>query len=303
MDVPQLEPPVKPVIGIAHAAFATGRTESLARLLAQIGPQGVTPYVQVSETPEHAQVWARRLWTWAAEEGNNGAPAILLNDDVDVSPDLVSRVDAMTDALPGEILSLHCQLPAAKSLSEAGIAWIRSYWLSGPGYVLPPGVPTKLEEWISATPAHILNKWNEDGYANLWSWGRRRPIFHCLPALVQHRTEIPSTLGYDKHTLRVAVVDWRHPLFAAGLPQVSLDGPAPFIENPWMTTEILASIEAMRDGVAPRVKAGVCWWCRERPMKFKSASTGAMICGPCVNACISAALGVAPTPPKQEAYP
>jgi hypothetical protein len=280
---------MRPVIGIAHAAFAEGRRWGLERLVGQLKEQGVEPYVQVSETPEHAQVWARRLWAWAATQN---APAILLNDDVTVSPDLVSRVDEMTDVLPDELISLHCQLPAAKSLAEAGVTWLRSYWTSGPGYVLPPGVPAKLEDWISHTPSTILGKWNEDGYCNMFSFSRRRPQFHCLPALVQHDCDIPSTLGYDKHTLRVATVDWADPLFASGLPQVRLDGPAPFVDNPWMTVTTLIALEALRDmpGV-PLPSAGLCFMCKERPPKFNSASTGAGVCGSCVSACVAASMG------------
>lgn len=287
---------MKPVIGIAHASFAEGRAEGLARLRAQLDPQGATVYVQVSDTKEHAQVWARRLWAWAAAQDS---PAILLNDDVTVSPDLVARVDAMTDILPNEIIALHSQLPAARSLAEAGVTWLRSYWCSGPGYVLPRSVSSKLDEWVGDTAKPILDAYNEDGYLQMWAWGRRRPIWHCLPALVQHDTEIASTLGYDKHTLRVAVVDWTDPLYAAGLPKMTIDSPAPFIENPWMSTETLMALEAKRDMHGGPDK--MCWWCMRSSANFSSAVTGAWICATCIHVCVGASLGVAQKMPQQAA--
>ena len=286
MVVGLVGPAVKPCIAIAHAAWSPGRAETLARLIAELEPQGVKPYVQVSEQKEHAQVWARRLWAWAAQQEG---PAILLNDDVWVSPDLVARVDAMTDILPDEILSLHCQLPAARELAEAGVTWLRSYWASGPAMVIPKSVSPQLEEWMAKMPKSLLGKWNEDGYLQLWAWSRRRPMFHCLPALVQHDVDVPSSLGYDKHTLRSAVVDWRDSLYAEdGLPEVRLDGPAPFVENPWMTTDTLMWMEAVMDGLMAK---GLCVMCQKTPIKFTSHISGCGVCGPCVAQCVTAAVG------------
>jgi hypothetical protein len=275
---------MRPIVGIAHAAWAEGRADGLMRLLRELEPQGVKPHVQVSTEKEHAQQWAVRLWQWAAKQD---APAILLNDDVSVSPELVDAVDRMTDALPDEIISLHCQLPVAKSLAEAGVPYLRTFWLSGPGYVLPRGVAAQLVDFVPTIPKRLRDQWNEDGYAQMWSWGRRRAIVHSLPALVQHDTEIPSTLGYDNHTLRVATADWRsYPVPKDATPRA----PMPFVENQWMSRQNLLTLEAERDYSQNPVPPRRCWWCQANPVKFTSASTGAGICGECVANCATAAL-------------
>ena len=275
---------VRPVIGIAHAAWSEGRADDLMRLLAQLDPQGIKPHVQVSTEKEHAQQWAVRLWQWAATQDS---PAILLNDDVDVSPNLVDAVDRMTDALPDEILSLHCQLPVAKTIAEAGLPYLRSYWASGPGYVLPTGSAAELVRFVPTIPDRLRNAYNEDGYIQMWTWGRRRPIFHTVPALVQHDVVIPSTLGYDHHTLRVATADWR----SYPVPRdARLANPAPFFENPWMSRQNLLTLEAERDYQMNPIPPRKCWWCQSAPVKFTSAQTGAGMCGSCVTTCVQAAM-------------
>jgi hypothetical protein len=275
---------VKPVIGIAHSSWAEGRADGLARLLAQLEPQGVKPHIQVSTEREHANQWALRLWRWAAEQD---APAMLLNDDVSVSPELVIAVDRMTDALPDELISLHCQLPVATSLAEAGVPYLRTYWLSGPGYVIPRGAAGPMVAYAETIPKRLKDLYNEDGYGQLWAWSMRRPIFHCLPALVQHDTDIPSTLGYDKHTLRVATADWRkYPVPA----DATVRAPVPFYDNPWMGRQNLLTLEAERDFQQNPVPPRRCWWCQQRPVKFTSAATGAGMCGECVTVCVQAAM-------------
>jgi hypothetical protein len=237
-------------IGIAHAAFLPERVESRRALLRVIPVvPGVPVHVSMSTEREHARVWARRLWQWAAEV--DAESTILLNDDVSVAPELVDAVIAMTDALPGEIISLHTQLPAARSLAEAGQRWLRSYWCSGPGYVLPRGVARRLVEWLDACPTALAEHWNEDGYCQMLAWSQRRPIWHCIPGLVQHDVSVPSTLGYDNDPLRTTCVPWTDPLFA-GLdlraPEMwRPDGPSTFVENPWMTTQQLVPLEHQYD--------------------------------------------------------
>lgn len=234
-------------VAIAHAAWAEDRKAPLDRLLEQLDAQGAKPLLFASTHREHASVWWIRILRELAQDARQGPDAwIVLNDDVDVSPKLLEHVAAMLVHLPDEILSLHTQLPAAKSLAELGANYLRSYWASGPGYVLPRGTPKKILEWYAQMPRIQRESWNEDGWLNLFSYMRRRPIWHSIPALVQHRTEVRSTLGYDDHTLRTATVDWRD--MAAILEHKGKrwwrpEAPAPFLENPWMTTDQLVGLE------------------------------------------------------------
>ncbi|MBA0085952.1 MAG: hypothetical protein HRJ53_13215, partial [Acidobacteria bacterium Pan2503] len=221
-------------VGIAHASFLPERKASLERVIKQLGgSENPLICVSYSETREHARIWARRLWEWAATRQEDFV--VLLNDDVDLCPDFLQVCRAMLSHMEGEIVSLHSQLPAARSIFAAGGRWLRSYWCSGPGYALPRGVAKRLLEWMDHTPSTLLDAYNEDGYVNMFAWGTRRPIWHCLPALVQHDTRVPSTLGYDGHPMRRAEIDWtsfevRHLHSSNGW---RLDESAPFVECPW----------------------------------------------------------------------
>jgi hypothetical protein len=154
--------------------------------------------------------------------------------------------------VPDEILSLHCQLPAAESIASAGGNYLRSYWASGPGFVLPRGMARKLLEWLAKCPPTLRDQWNEDGWINMFAWAQRRPIWHPLPALVQHDTRVPSTLGYDKDPLRAAVVDWTNEHIVKALEHKGkrywrVGAPAPFIDNPWMPMRDLVRLEHQYD--------------------------------------------------------
>ena len=240
-------------VAIAHAGFDERRAAPFTRLVKQLDAQGAKPLTFVSPQREHAQAWAVNMWAELARrdvDGQGPDAWIVLNDDVEVCPRLLEFVEAARLHLGEEILSLHCQLPASKSVVEAGGKYLQSYWASGPGYVLPRGTARKVLDYFAAMPRAMRDAWNEDGYLNMFAWSRRRPIWHLLPALVQHDTKVPSTLGYDDHTLRTAVVDWNTmapELVHFGKRYWRPDGPAPFVENPWMTTAQLVELEHQYD--------------------------------------------------------
>lgn len=243
---------------IPHAAWAEGRKESLSRLVEQLERQDMRPLIVASTEREHAQVWAPRAWRAAVERDADAT--IFLNDDVDVAPDLLAVVRVMAELLPDEIISLHSQLPVTKALAEAGQRWVRCYWASGPGYCIPRAMTAKILEWMVGLPKSFLDLYNEDGYLSMYAYGMRRPIWHCIPALVQHRVEVASTLGYDDHPLRVAVVDWKsHPLAKEASDALDLSArafwlptsPPTWVENPWLTTVRLQQLEAGPEPTKP----------------------------------------------------
>ncbi len=225
----------KLIIGIAHAAWLPERKETLARLLEQLAssPKFDVPFrVFASAEREHASVWARRLWAWAAE---HDAHAVLLNDDVEVCPDFIGVVRGMIEAKPDQVLSLHASPPKEHHIHDP---WFRSYWLTGPGYVLPPGVARELLEWSETIPKAMLESINEDNLAIHWAWEKQRPMYCAVPAIVKHDTSVKSSLGYDLHPLRVASLLWDDPCFGlVHFDRVDLwdEGAAPFAPNPWMS--------------------------------------------------------------------
>lgn len=192
---------------IAHAPWAEGRKDALSKMLASLDrPEAV---VFSSPKKEHAFEWAQRIWRWCARQNAEGDPSdwLILNDDLDVHPRLCQAVEAAIVAVPGRILCFHTNAPIAPELARMGQRWLESYWLTGPAYVLPFGFAGRLVEWCNAQGAAI---WlgNEDSAAMEWMWSVKEPAWHSIPALVQHRTEVPSTLGYDKHPMRTSLVPW-----------------------------------------------------------------------------------------------
>lgn len=271
---------MKIAIGIAHAEFLPDRRASLARLLRQ----APAAHVSVSKEREHASVWAKRLWEWAAEQDADAT--ILLNDDVTIHPQLVEAVAAMAAAIPGETIALHTSVPVAQSLALIGERWLRCYWLTGPGYVLPRGGAQRLLDWSAAAPRSVVATVNEDAIGIHEAWSRQRPIWGAIPALVEHDVSVPSTLGYDNHVLRKSCVPWTAPHFA----RAPVTDPAYWkplgepvlVENPWMTRDSMARIERL-------VRAGhsLCFMCLARPGTVGSSASDAMICLPCLSSCFA----------------
>lgn len=276
-------------IGIAHAGFLPERKPGLARLLEQIDnyprPQhGGNVHVSRSLVREHASVWAKRLWEWAATQEADAV--VLLNDDVTLCPNFVQTVQAMVAAVPDQVIALHCTAPVAPSLAAAGEQWLRSYWLTGPAYILPRGAAKRLLEWVANAPKSLIASVNEDNVIMHWAWSEQRPIWHSLPALVQHDVSVPSTLGYDNHPMRQSNVAWDSPHFK-GESFINAEDWAPkaepvMVQCPWMSNEAFSRVERAYQSVPQ-----LCCFCHARAGQLGSA-TGAVICGPCLSNCVNA---------------
>lgn len=176
---------------IAHAAWDPSRRAHAAKMLERIpGAELVCSYER-----EHARVWFRRVLQKAGDE-----PFCMLNDDVDVCENFPAVIDQLAEAAPGRMIALHCTAPVGPSLIMCCERWLSSYWMTGPGMIFPD--PTGLLAWLDKQPEWFFQSRNEDNAVMSYAWHLREPILHCLPAVVQHRTEIRSTLGYDNHDLR-----------------------------------------------------------------------------------------------------
>jgi hypothetical protein len=263
------------IVGIAHAAFVPERRDTLQRLMARV-PDA---HVMRSERREHASVWARRLWEWAAQ--HDDAHALLLNDDVMVPRGIVDIVRAMVAAVPDHVIALHTTAPAARSLITSGERWLRSYWLTGPGYVLPPGVARRLLEFASSHPT-LAAAVNEDNLVMHWAWHEQRPIWHSLPALVEHDTSVSSTLGYDHHPGRVTTVPWHaHVVTLDDVDAWRPTGEPVLVECPWMPRAQLAATER----AMYRSGGAICGMCMERA-PIVGRPGGLQLCGTCVTAMV-----------------
>jgi hypothetical protein len=208
---------------IAHAPWAPGREASLARLRERLPPSVV---VLASRGPEHAAIWARRVWEKAAR---HDGPVCILNDDVRVDVDAIERAHA---AVPDEPLSLCANNPNV--LQHPGAPWIRCYHYSGPGVVLPKGAAADLLSFVYTLPWSVLSRMNEDNIAIEWAWSRQRPFWYPLPSPVSHDVSVPSTLGYDNHPHRDSVA-----LGPARDFTVADKDAVPFVELSWADTRAL----------------------------------------------------------------
>jgi hypothetical protein len=243
---------------VAHAAWIPERRESLRRLLGQLG-EDVT--VSASQGPEHASVWGRRAWEWAARQDEH---VLLLNDDVLVHPELRRICEAMIEAVPDECLSLHTNVMGAAAEAMFGHHWCRCYWYTGPAVILPPARVKSLLAWIYRAPWAYLSRTNEDNAAIQWAWGEQRPFWCAIPAPVVHDTAVRSTLGYDDHAWRVPSVPWTaHEFAGARLTDPAwwrVESPPPCVPNPWAPAE---KLEHVRRVLTTR-GAQLCALCQDR---------------------------------------
>jgi hypothetical protein len=243
---------------VCHAAWAPGRRESLQRLQEALGEDVV---VSLSSGPEHASIWGRRAWEWAARQDEH---ALVLNDDVIPHPRLRAICEAMIEAMPDECISLHTNVPGAIDAAAAGHHWVRCYWYTGPAVILPAARVRSLLAWLYRCPWHFQSRTNEDNLAIHWAWSEQRPFWCAIPAPVDHDTGVRSTLGYDDHAWRRPAVPWSSYLWA----DAPLTEPAwwrapvapPCAPNPWLSD---ATLEAMRR-VLVEPGAQLCHFCQER---------------------------------------
>jgi len=270
----------RPIVVIAHAAFDPDRAAPLARLVAQLEAQGVSPVIFKSEVREHARIWAMRVWRNVAALGSPDAPddaqstpVVILNDDVEVPDEFVEAIcevvrvaRAHADAYGQRSvapISLHVQHPAARELGQRGEAFARSYSYTGPGVVLTPALARSLVEWADAHPDAWRTQ-NEDGVANAWAWDRQIPFLTTIPALVKHDTRVPSTLGYDGHAMRTSSVPYDDPavVHPRDLTSWTTRTAPEWLPHPWMTEGTMRALCAKRAPSSPSAsdakKARVC---------------------------------------------
>lgn len=279
-------------VGIAHASFAPGRRDSLHKLLQQLWSAGVhSPVVQTSLEPEHATVWAIRIWEWADKINKH---AVILNDDVDIEHlDFKNVIEAVIVAAPNDIISLHGQGNDLVVLAFEGKRWAKSYNYSGPAVILPPGAARRLINFWKSNPSLLnVDGVNEDNIAAQCMWLHKQPALITIPALVKHQTNVPSTLGYDNLELRSSRIPWTHHSFD----HLDLANPKtwevkdpPWVENPWFSASHLELLHRQRLGLSTKSQprqAEECAFCggpARGNRVARSRSTGNALCSNCLS--------------------
>lgn len=271
------------LIAIAHAEWAPGRKEGLARLLKQV-PNAL---VVTSTVKEHASVWAPRLWRAAYEKSEPDGSiedaclewCVFLNDDVEIAPPEV--IELMLQAVPDEVwgVSLATVQKEARKLYGEGHRYLASYLATGPAYAIRRETLPELADFYDKLPEGMRKKMNEDEVLSHFAWSKQQPFFHCLPALVEHDTKIPSTLGYDNHPMRIAEILWDE-VPSGELLKWHVSESIPYVNHAWMGEGRMRAVRAaLNGGVAGDVN--ICVFCAERQVLITSPKTGAGLCGQC----------------------
>jgi hypothetical protein len=266
---------------VAHCAWSQERYASVNRMLKEL-PEATTCS---SERPEHAYTWARRVWRFIADDDE---ATVLLNDDVLLHPEFAEICRAMVAALPGELISLHSNMPGAVEAAKSGHHWCRCYWYTGPGVIVPPAVAQELVEFWDNLPWGYATRVNEDVVAILRAWEKQHPIYCAIPAPLIHDTLTSSTLGYNEHANRTPTVPWTE-FTPDGADLISPDywaptGNEPFCENPWMPA---SKMETIRRALAePGVN--MCVMCISAPAAIGSNEVG--LCRNCLARCTYGAI-------------
>ena len=269
---------------VAHCAWSPERKATCARIYKQL--DGHDLFISESSRPEHAYLWARRLWEMAAGYSD---PTVFLNDDVILHPQFADIVEAMVAGNPGETLSLHSNMPGALDAAKAGHHWCRTYWLTGPAYILWPETARELLDYWDDLPWSYATRVNEDVVGIMHAWTNQHPIHCAIPAPVIHDTLTSSTLGYDAHANRTPTVPWTtHTPEGADLTSPDYwkpTGNEPTVDNPWMP---VAKMETLRRTLAEG--QAVCFMCIAAPGEVGTKEVA--LCKRCVARCSNAAMGV-----------
>jgi hypothetical protein len=251
-------------LAIPHAPWVPGRGESFARLMRELksvdAPCLLIDHAVFGEK-EPNWSWSRKLWSWGMFGKHDYL--VQLQDDVLVAPAFWAALSAMLTALPDQVIGLESAHPAMRTLSRDGHRWCTSRaWMVGVGYVIPRAALAELMKFRESFDAEA-RRTNEDEFIARWCVATGRSVWHPMPTIIDHDTDVASTYGNDAHTHRRPVVTWRD------YSSRELSEPAfwkPSEDVPMVTNPHLES----------------CWGCAEEPAEGTFAKTGLKLGRNCV---------------------
>lgn len=183
--------------------------------------EGDHAYSRAERWQQKAKVdWALEQWRWSAREGMVGTGAthhVFMTDDLNLAPGFWGLLSAMVAAHPDEPIGLLSNHPKGPQLAAQGYSGYRTNsWLVGPAYVLPHDHLVRFLAWFEALPD---GRWtepgtkayrNDDSSINEWitNGGGGERCWHPLPTIIEHRSDIGSTVGHGDQYSRERV-SWR----------------------------------------------------------------------------------------------
>ena len=195
-------------LAIPHTPWKTERRESLERLTDALEIGDGQPFLHHFRTfcdREANYVWSEKLWTWAA--GSGCSHLLQLQDDAIVAPNFWTHLRAMVEANPLHVIGLEAAHPHGPNVE--GCWYATTDMLIGVGYIVPIPALREFLEWRGKLRKGAVESLNEDQMLGLWCFVTERFIYHPVPTLIDHDTEIPSTYKNDDHQHRRPTVTWR----------------------------------------------------------------------------------------------
>ena len=127
-----------------------------------------------------------------------------LQDDVIVDGQFWPNLRAMLAAVPDQIIGLESVHQASQMLYEAGHNWYTTNdGLIGVGYVIPRDVLRMFLEWrATMLRPEGYKHVSEDTLIDMFCLSTGRKVWHPIPTIIDHDTDLPSTYGNDSHTHR-----------------------------------------------------------------------------------------------------
>lgn len=255
-------------LAIPHTPWVPARVESLNRLTSQLFPLPEQTCIFSEQEPNWS--WSLKVWEWGAESGADHL--VQLQDDVIACPKFWDILNAMITAVPDQMIGLQGSHFAFRSLAREDVRWARSRaWMVGVGYVVPRAILEELVAFRKGLPEIIAKAINEDDLMSRFAVETKREIWHPIPTIIDHDTEIESTYNNDNHQFRRPTVTWREygPNELTTPEFWKPSGEPPLIANPHMA---------------------LCWFCHSEPGIAASAPTGARIGKECASKTVSALL-------------
>lgn len=261
-------------LGIPHTPWIPERVESLKRLREQLASPRHEFFMKTRMYSEFSEKepnwsWSKKLWDWGLE--TEATHLLQLQDDVQVAPNFWDALNAMIANVPDGVIGLQGAHPKFRTISNDGHRWaVSNAWMVGVGYVIPR---SKLKELIQFRDVYeeAALKTNEDDFIANFMATKRYSVWHPIPTIVDHDTDVKSTYGNDKHLHRKATVTWRD----FGEKEIEsetfwrVDRDPPIITNPHLNR---------------------CWFCELEPVAVGFQETGAGIGRSCLAKATSSVL-------------
>jgi hypothetical protein len=210
-------------LGIPHTPWVPERAQSMARLRKLLGEplhhtdaairEGAQPlhYREFIDRAANA-VWSHQLWKWGYETGADHL--LQLQDDAIVAPDFWPHLRAIIAAVPDKIIGLEAAHPRGRQIAKSGGRWYTtSDMLIGVGYVIPRELLGLSLRWREMA---LVDGWklDEDMLIGIFCLTTGTRIWHPVPTIIDHDTDLASNYGHENHSHRRPSVTWSDPIVA-----------------------------------------------------------------------------------------